>query len=102
MNDLTVLRVPKVPRKWQKAGNKGIINPNQLCLKSFCKQFKNDGNFRLEGRGGGEGGAHTLLHRDFHFRREVMAKRKRKVENDGSAFLHFLDSFKHISRFLGL
>ena len=34
--------------------------------------------------------------------REDMAKRKRKVENDGSAFLHFLDSFKHISRFLGL
>ena len=34
--------------------------------------------------------------------REDMAKRKRKVENDGSAFLNFLDSFKHISRFLGL
>ena len=34
--------------------------------------------------------------------REDMAKRKRKVENDCSAFLHFLDSFKHISRFLGL
>ena len=34
--------------------------------------------------------------------REDIAKRKRKVENGGSAFLHFLDSFKHISRFLGL
>ena len=34
--------------------------------------------------------------------REDMAKRKRKVENDCLAFLHFLDSFKHISRFLGL
>ena len=34
--------------------------------------------------------------------REDIAKRKRKVENDGSAFLHFLDLFKHISRILGL
>ena len=34
--------------------------------------------------------------------REDMAKRKRKVENDCLAFLHFLDSFKHISQFLGL
>ena len=34
--------------------------------------------------------------------REDMAKRKRKVENDGSAFLHFMDSFKHISLYLGL
>ena len=34
--------------------------------------------------------------------REDMAKKKRKVENDCSAFLHFLDSFKHISRFLEL
>ena len=29
--------------------------------------------------------------------REATAKRKRKIENDVSAFLHFLDSFKHIS-----
>ena len=34
--------------------------------------------------------------------REDMAKRKRKVENDDSAFLHFLDLFKHISRYFGL
>ena len=34
--------------------------------------------------------------------REDIAKRKRKVENDGSAFLNFLDSFKHFSRFLRL
>ena len=34
--------------------------------------------------------------------REDMAKTKRKVENDCSAFLHFLDSFKHISQFFGL
>ena len=34
--------------------------------------------------------------------REDIVKRKRKVENDGSAILHFLDSFEHISRFLGL
>ena len=34
--------------------------------------------------------------------REDMAKRKRKVKNDCLAFLHFLDSFKHILRFLGL
>ena len=33
--------------------------------------------------------------------REATAKRKRKVENDVSAFLHFLDSFKPLSRFLG-
>ena len=33
---------------------------------------------------------------------EDIAKRKRKVENDCSAFLHFLDSFKHIPRILGL
>ena len=33
---------------------------------------------------------------------EDIAKRKHEVENDGSAFLHFLDSFEHISRFLGL
>ena len=33
---------------------------------------------------------------------EDIAKRKRKFENDGSAFLLFLDSFKHISRFRGL
>ena len=32
---------------------------------------------------------------------EDMAKTKRKVENDYSAFLHFLDSFKHILGFLG-
>ena len=30
-----------------------------------------------------------------------MAKRNRKVENDYSAFLHFLDLFKHISDFSG-
>ena len=29
--------------------------------------------------------------------REDMAKRKRKAENDCSAFLPFLDTFKHIS-----
>ena len=34
--------------------------------------------------------------------REDMVKRKRKVKNYYSAFLHFLDSFKHILRFLGL
>ena len=34
--------------------------------------------------------------------REDMAKRKRKVANNCLAFLHFLDSFKHISRFLWL
>ena len=27
---------------------------------------------------------------------------EKKTENDGSAFLHFLDSIKHILRFLGL
>ena len=34
--------------------------------------------------------------------REDMAKRKRKVKNDCSAFLHFFYSFEHILRFLGL
>ena len=34
--------------------------------------------------------------------REDIAKRKRKVENDGSAFLHFFYLFKCISRFLRL
>ena len=34
--------------------------------------------------------------------REVTVKRIREVENDGSTFLHDLDSFKHITRFLGL
>ena len=50
------------------------------------------------------GGAHTLLHRDFHFRREDMAKRKWKVENDGSAFLHFflfVQTYFAISRAVG-
>ena len=32
---------------------------------------------------------------------EDIAKRKRKVKNDGSAFLHFLYLFKHIHVFLG-
>ena len=34
--------------------------------------------------------------------REDIAKRKRKVENDVSAFFHFLNLFKHTLRFLGL
>ena len=38
----------------------------------------------------------------YHKTREDTAKRKRKVENDGSAFLQNFDSFKQISRFLGL